>query len=525
MRWNARVRTLLPRIATLAVVLLFAGLVARQWHPAYGFTAFLQLNADNDDLKIAAFHDPSIYVHRDTGGYDGLYYAQIAYDPLLRSDELPRAMDNLSYRARRILPPAIAWVVSFGQPTWIVHVYSVLNLVAWAALAWLLWRLLPVADLRGWFAWTGVMLSAGALNSVRLALTDLPMVALIAAAMLLWESGRRTGACGWLAAAALARETAVLGLAALVERPWMSRRNVRAGLIVGVPLAVWLAYIRLRVGPANQGFGNLTLPGSGFIGKWNEVLSALPVTNDPVLASTTVLATLGLTVQALFILTRWRLLDNAWWRLGAAYVGLMAILNTAVWEGFPGASMRVLLPLTLAFNVLAHRTRAAVLWLLLGNIGITSGLLALRDLPYTRELAATRSSGAVSLVEIHEGWAPVERNWKHTWSWAAEKAVLSLELRAEGPRTATFSGEIHSLTPRTVTLDQGDKLLWRGRIDGPRVPFSITVQLVPGANPLVFATDMPGVIEGDGPDARRLAFALYNPRLKWVAPDEAGGGP
>ncbi len=492
MRGLDRIRPWLPRLAALAVVLLFAGLMARLWHPAYGFTAFLQLNAANDDLKIAAFHDPSIYVHRDTGAYDGMYYAQIAYDPLLKSDELPRAMDNLSYRARRILPPVVAWIVALGQPEWIVHIYASLNLVAWAALALLLWRLLGVSDVRGWLAWAGMMLSAGTLNSVRLALSDLPMVTLIAASMLAMESGRLRASTGWLAAAALARETAVLGLAALVERPWLSRRNVRIGLVVAVPLACWLAYIRWQVGPANQGFSNLTLPGSGFVEKWDEVLSALRDTNDPILAWTTVLATLGLTVQAAFILTRWRSIDDRWWRLGAAYTGLMLILNTAVWEGFPGAS---------------------IVWLLLGNVGVASGLLALRDLPYSRELDASRAQGAVSLVEIQSGWSAVERIAGRAWSWGAEQATLVLELRSDRPRTGVFSGELHSLVPRTVIISHAGRELWRGRVDEPRTAFSIPLALTPGDNPVVFTTDTPAVTEGDGPSARRLAFALYNAQL------------
>ena len=163
------------RCAAVAAVVLFLVLVARFWHPVYGLTALIQLDAPNDNLKIDAFREHPVYVHRDTGGYDGLYYAQIAYDPLLRSVELAPAIDNLSYRARRILPPAVAWLLAAGQPAAIVHVYSFLNVAAWLALAALLWRILAVADFRGGLAWAGVLFSCGALSSVRLALTDLPM--------------------------------------------------------------------------------------------------------------------------------------------------------------------------------------------------------------------------------------------------------------------------------------------------------------------------------------------------------------
>ena len=47
----------LLRAAALATVLVFLGLVARFWHPVYGFTAFFQLDASNDDLKLAFNYD------------------------------------------------------------------------------------------------------------------------------------------------------------------------------------------------------------------------------------------------------------------------------------------------------------------------------------------------------------------------------------------------------------------------------------------------------------------------------------
>ena len=106
----------LVRAAGLAAAVFFLVLVARFWHPVYGFTSLIQLDGTNDDLKIAAFREHPVFVYPGAAGYDGLYYAQIAYDPTLRSPELPRAMDNFAYRARRILPPALAWLFAAGQP-------------------------------------------------------------------------------------------------------------------------------------------------------------------------------------------------------------------------------------------------------------------------------------------------------------------------------------------------------------------------------------------------------------------------
>ncbi len=214
-------RPRLVGLAGLMAVALFLFLVARFWHPVYGFSVFFQLDASNDELKITAFRELPVYVHRDTGPYDGLYYAQIAQDPTLRDPELPRAMDNLSYRARRILPSALAWILGAGQPAWIVHAYSLINVMAWLALALLLWRLLAVRDARSGFAWAGVMFSAGALSSVRLALTDLPALTLIAAALLAEERGRRRLATALLATSGLARETSLLAFAGMDTRPWI----------------------------------------------------------------------------------------------------------------------------------------------------------------------------------------------------------------------------------------------------------------------------------------------------------------
>ena len=81
----------------------------------------------------------------------------------------------------------------------------------------------------------------------------------------------------------------------------------------------------------------------------------------------------GITVQAGYLVLRpaW---TQPWWRLGAAYVVLMALLGTAVWEGSPGAFVRVLLPLTFAFNVLVTQSRWFWPLAILGNLSVYHGL-------------------------------------------------------------------------------------------------------------------------------------------------------
>jgi len=499
--------------AVLAVALLLT-LIAQYWHPVFGLTALIQLDAPNDDLKISAFRAHPVYVHRDTGGYDGLYYAQIAYDPTLRSTELPRAMDNFSYRARRILPPAVAWIFSAGQPAAIVHVYSFLNVATWLLFAALLWRLLGITDVRGWLAWSGVLFSAGALSSVRLALTDLPMLALLTLAVIAAERARPRTAIAWLASAALARETALLGASGLITSPWISVKNLRTGAFVLAPLFAWLAYIRWRLGPADSGWANFTLPLAGYAEKFANTLKDLIYLDDTLLAWTTFLAVVGLTAQALFIAVSWRQYSDAWWRIGAAYAALMAMIGTAVWEGYPGACTRVLLPLTLAFNILAHRTRAALAWLILGNLGVGAGFLVLRDFPVnTHELFAGRIGGASTVIQIDSGWFGAEHARKHVWSWSSGQSQLALHTWADAPVNAQLNFGLRSLTPRTVILRSAEGELWRGQVSEKITRFSVPIRLTPGDTRLEFSTDSPAIRESPNADARDLAFALYDPRL------------
>ena len=59
------------------------------------------------------------------------------------------------------------------------------------------------------------------------------------------------------------------------------------------------------------------------------------------LTSSDVLDTaLALTVQAVYLVRRPRG-NDAWWRAGAMWVLMMALLGTSVWEGHPGAATRV----------------------------------------------------------------------------------------------------------------------------------------------------------------------------------------
>ncbi|MBL9206006.1 MAG: hypothetical protein JNN01_13020 [Opitutaceae bacterium] len=509
---------LLVRIGGLSLVGLFLVLVGRFWHPVYGLTALIQLDAPNDDLKLAAFREHPVFVHREHGGYDGLYYAQIALDPTLRDPGLPRAIDNLSYRARRILPPALAWAGGWGRPDWIIRIYPWLNVIAWLALAAVLWRLLDVTTLRGLVAWIGVLFSAGALASVRLALTDLIALALLAGALLAAERLRGRAGVACLSLAVLSRETSVLGLAGLLTRPWFSRRNIAAVVAVAAPLALWLAYVRWRVGPADAGWSNLTLPVVGWIEKLIASTQALQTVQDRPLAWTTFLATLALSVQALYVVTRWQW-TQTWWRLGAAYTLLFLTLGTAVWEGFPGAATRVLLPLTLAFNVLVHRQRASWIWLLAGNLAVFAGLLALRDVhPDPREMAARKTGELAVVVRLGDGWYGREQHRNHTWAWSAQRATLEVETWPRIDAEVTLEVSLRSLAPTALESTPDAHPHQTLALTPTRTPHNVTLTVHHGHGRIDFQSTTPPRPESPAPDARPLGFAVYDVKIVTARP-------
>jgi hypothetical protein len=504
------------RLGGGAAVLVFLALAARCWHPVWGFTAFLQLDSSNDEVKIAAFKTYPVYVHRDVGGYDGLYYAQIAYHPTLKAPELAGALDNFGYRARRILPPALAWLVGLGRPSRIVYVYATLNIVAWLALAVLLWRLLAVHDWRGWLAWFGVMFSAGTLASVRLALTDLVALAIMAAAMMATERSRHRTGAALMAAAGLSRETSLLGIAGLVRRPWRSPANVLRVIMAVAPLAIWLLYIRLSFDSNDPGWANLGRPLSGLAEKLRADVDAARHHGDWQVAWTTLAATAGLVAQAIYVAARPRVAD-AWWRLGAAYVALMLFLGFPVWEGFPGAATRVLLPMTLAFNVMVIRHRAAPVWLLAGNLAVLSGALTFRDVPRDgRELAAGYVGEAAVVARGGAGWLDIDSGWRRSSASSDGAGRLEVETWPHDDRAIAFEATVTSREPVVLTVSEEGVVLWRNTIFAKPLRVSVPCTVRNGHARLDFSTGASGGSEGTTTRSSGTRFEVEDLRFTAV---------
>lgn len=513
----------LPRVSLVTgwrafrvlVMMGFILLAGRHWHSYYGFTSFLQIDRQVAAKILPALRDGPIHIHPHEGSYDGCYYAQIATSPGLKDPALRLAIDDAGYRARRILLGAAAWVLGGGEPVRIAHVYAWLNVVLWFVLALLLWRVFPVTDWRATLAWVLMLASAGVLFSIRFALTDLAALVLTAAAILLVESRRYVSAAALVGLSGLARETGILGAAVfMAKRPATGgavlRLTGRLALCV-LPLVVWLLYVRLALGGTSVGQRNLAWPLAGWVGRWLELAQAADGNVSPRLYLESFLEHIALSVQAAYLLLRSKK-NDPWWWTGASYVLLLICMGHAVWGGYPNAASRVLLPMTLVFNVLVVRHRAALGWLLAGNLSVFAGYQSLEAPPdRAHELPAHNTWGSWQMLENDDRWAVAEWNLKHRWAWCPGAGGLTISVWPHGPRQLQL--EMKGITPRELQVTHLGREIWRGEI-GTRPQWITLPELQPvnGKISLELHSDAPPVKEGDWIHDRQLSFACFGVR-------------
>ncbi|NPV67951.1 MAG: hypothetical protein HPY64_12465 [Anaerolineae bacterium] len=195
-----------------------------------------------------AEHDPT-----GAEGYDGQFTYFIARDGW---DAAP-LLDVPAYRLQRILLPALAAVLSFGNADLLPWLLPALNLAALIAGVYLLESLLIARGVSRWYALI-YGLFPGILMAIRLSLSEPWAYGLVLLAIWLRENGRFWLAAVACALATLAKETALIFAAGIVLWELASRRwlaGLTFGLLAILPFVAWQAVLTVRLGTPGLGSG------------------------------------------------------------------------------------------------------------------------------------------------------------------------------------------------------------------------------------------------------------------------------
>jgi len=519
-------------LAYLAVVAVFISIFASFYIPGKRFS-YVVMFGDKQSSVLSELDKIDYYLHENDAGYDGQFYAQIAIDPTLRNPELRHSIDSPDYRARRVLVSLSAYLMGWGIPEAVLHTYTLQNPIAWLALAVLMLWWFPPNAWGNWLRWTGVLLCSGMWASVINALTDGPSLLLVALGVFLVEKNRPWLAAVVLGVSGLAKETNVLSGAVFVDakillnpRKWP--KLILRGMLVIAPLVFWLFYVKKVFGLASSsGISNFSWPLVTWAWKVKE--NAVDAFSQdfftksglPNFSFLCFLGLIALTVQFAFFIFRpqW---NKLWWRVGIASSFLMAVLGQAVWDGYSGASFRVLLSMQLAFNVLVPRTRRWLPILILGNLSIFTEIPVIMDrlaevnkiakVEYLRKEtfgAATVSRRSPVSFDFRSGWYAMEESDTSKWIWCSGEGEVVLLNRSLYVETVTLRFLVRSLEDRDLVIFGADgETLWEtDSLDKRRVTLDEVI-LPPGETVLKFKTN---AAPSFAPmDTRLLAFCVEN---------------
>lgn len=357
------------RLVAVGFVLLF---VALRWDSTTGFTGLIRFGEKFTEQRLPALRPLPIAPSRGDG-YDGQFYAQIAVEPSAANPDLARALDKPSYRPRRILLPLLAHLLGGGDPWLILQVYALLNTAAWLVLAFVCWRLIPLGDWRATAAWCGIVLGVGALDSVRLSLTDLPAALLLTLAAVAVERAKPVCAAVWCLLAGLTREVSLLG--ALLIRTRSRWRTFWLRAACAAPVLAWCAWLAWRLpGPVGHE-GNIEWPGVAFARELGANVARVALQGYDSQWAFGVLGGLGLAAQSIYVLRQWRSFTSSpWVSIGLPFAVLFWFIGTDPWHDYRAVA-RDCLPMTIVFNVLlVRRASAHPLWFL-ANVAVIDGVI------------------------------------------------------------------------------------------------------------------------------------------------------
>lgn len=219
-----------------------------------------------------------LVILRGKQGNDGQQFLTLALDPLQRLPGTSAALDNPIYRGKRLLFPLLGWVLGLGSVALIPWALLTINALAVGLAAAMVatWSVLEGRPA----LWGASVLALPAVWIVlSVGTADLLSTSLVLSAAVAARLERPRALIASLAAALLARETALLAwagtvLSGLSERRWP---RVAALALVPLPALAWGAWLRGRFPATGDGLLaslHFTAPGFGLAAKAAQLLRA-----------------------------------------------------------------------------------------------------------------------------------------------------------------------------------------------------------------------------------------------------------
>lgn len=268
--WNRCGPLLVVAVALLA--LGYIHYVKQSFALGPGLAGFAEINR-TDAAKIGITH----LAVTSKVGYDGQFFFELAYRPSLVVDCARSAVHCPTYdpvfRWQRILYPAAAWLVAFGQAAALPVALLLVNLLTILATVYLVGGLSVAAGASRWLGAAAGLFCGEAMSFLR-DLSDPFGILWIVAAIYLFRKGRPLWAAAAVAAVLLTREgyilyVPLLALPLVAARRWSTL--ARAAVIALGPFLAWQITLHSLYGkwPLIAGDTRIaTLTHVPFLGLW-----------------------------------------------------------------------------------------------------------------------------------------------------------------------------------------------------------------------------------------------------------------